>query len=317
MDTLLEFATGPCKLRRRGAPTCVIVERDPKRGVYHHVSGDALTELPLEDVATDPSNTLRQYQRRNGDHVFSAFSLEADGTGKAWQLRYIPLAPPGKSLDGVAQVHSDLVVGELENEDGRAGLVSRLLGDHTPTPSSQVVLRRDPQCRSKCDVVIVNGRGVLSADSQGRYFFSSNGRGSPIRFERILSMIDMGATEPLDFVRHPQRRDILVLPPLDESADDFEQRHFHPVPLRQVHAPPLEDKRRREDSAPATSILHRPSPPGPPPEYLRIRRAIEQQSSPVEALYVLLVAAVVVLSVMVALPHRQETNRASVFTTML
>lgn len=290
----LQFETGPCKLRRPSSASFLIIERDPERRNYFVYKGDAATELPTCDVGTSSDDPQRQWQQQSGDYPFTPFTLVPDGTGRAWQLLLVTIPPPGHSLDDLAQIQRDLVLGELPNEEGRVGLVPRFT-DGAPTPGTQVTLQRAKTGRLQ-DVYIVNRRGTLHIDGMARYFFGRTRyeAAKTFCFHKIISLIDVGPTETLEFVRVPDHEAIVALPPIGVDAREFEQQHFHPLPLRQVHDPPME--RDWENFGDANcSVLDQEQPVKPPMEPV----VLPPQSSPLEALYVFLVAMIAFFGVMV------------------
>jgi len=289
----MDFQTGPCKLN---SPLWgyLFIEKDPERKSYFNYRGDAATIVPHKEIKRADDNPQKCWQARTGDHIFTAFNLIPDGTGRAWQLLLVIVPAPGMPPESISNVkRADLVLGMLPNESGRAGLVARLTKEGEPTPGSQVLLRRDG-CTPYANVVIENNTGQLYMDPSKCTFFwgKTNNRMAPIfQFHKILSMIDMTPVDPLKFVRNPADPQLLMLPPLDVTAEDFEHEHLSP-PTAQQHPPPMPRNEDSQSPLPEnTSTQQKPTVSRPPEK--------KKPTAPIDGVFVLMLLALALLGMVV------------------
>lgn len=236
LENLLDFDSGgPCKLRRVHG-SFLYIARDRPSDRMRSVA----TEVPAYDVLYTES--LDEYvHAKTFNHIFSAFELVPDGSGRAWQLLYRAVPPPRKGVDEAPLERGggggDLVLGMLPDENGVAGLVPRtsIVDEHgttAPTPGSQVIVRREG-LEAPYVVAFENVSGLLHFNTKRqRYEFGSLARGPDVvrlagfHVEKILDMTRVSAAAaPLAFVRYPKEPTILILPPPDVTAADFEQKH--------------------------------------------------------------------------------------------
>lgn len=251
--SLLEFESGPCKIRRVHG-SFLYIDRDKPSERMRSVA----VEVPAYDVMYTES--LDEYvHAKTFDHIFSAFELIPDGTGRAWQFRYRPIQPPRKSVQDTPEQKQDLVLGILPDEGGVAGLVPRLSyvdenNTLAPTPGSQIIIRRDGM-EAPYFVTIENMLGLLHYNQHfQRYEFGAikSSEVLPLacfRLEKLIDMTNPSVTAPLAFVSYPPQPSILVLPPDGITAAVFEQQHLGDIqtakrrrlPIERVLQPPLKE----------------------------------------------------------------------------
>lgn len=339
------FETPPCKLKRLGADNKVflVIEKDPVKQSFFNFSSDLAVEYAPDKIQCSPTNEKRCWQISTGDHVFSAFSLVPDGTG-VWQLRFVLVPPPGMTQELLetslaipgAKRQEDLVLGELPFEGGRAGLVPRLT-DGKPTVGSQIVLHRN-SCAQYANVTISNSvSGTLYYDESAQgYFFGTPPTPDCFQFHRILSMLDMSMTETLEFVRSPDNPSILMLPPADVSAADFEATHFpsgwnaaspgQEPPLNQEPDPYAKSNEGNSSSVGGSHIGEKPANSAAAPVAVAAipPTKVEElkKNEPVSAWLIVLIAGVGLLGGLIALAlrHRQKKKKrvreAAIFSEM-
>jgi len=269
----MDFSTPSCKLKRLASHTYVSVEKDPARPFG---AGDAVVEVHARDI---PPNT---------EHPFSIFSIVPDGTGRAWQLRY---------------GDTELVLGMLPHEGGRAGLVPRTEHDE-PTPGTQVFIRRATNRLE--NVYIENSAGTLYMDtSAGSFFWGATTliEAAIFQFHRILSMLDTAPVDPLKFVRIPDQPMLLTLPPLGVDAEDYEAEHFPASPPPPRHPPPLNANAASESVQSVSSVRERPpGPTQPPPPRIH-------DTSSFDVAYLLMLAGVTTLGFVVGAAWVRKRRR--------
>lgn len=161
----------------------------------------------------------------------------------------------------LSPVHSpDLVLGELDDEDGRAGLTSQ-------QATGRLQLRRGRGVPwTEC--ILVNRRGPLGGARGNSVYFGGDTQTSPaiVSFERLICAAT-DTCEALELVRSPDDPRLLTLPPVGVTAHDFEAQHFAPdyVTVNAPPAPPLPPQRDDPDPehalSPPTSIRPLPEPP--------------------------------------------------------
>jgi hypothetical protein len=264
------MATGPCKIHRTAASDSVylVVGRERVQE-FDNKSGDAAFEVADDDIQCSIVNSAQcwyagthpeQYRTLGaGDHVFTAFNLVPDGTGEAWQLRYVLVPPAGMTPEQIAAFRQkDLVLGTLLGQEGRAGLVPRLAIDGTPTPGSQVVVLRE-SCDEYVNVAFKNNLGYLHYRATERRYYWGNvetvdfRRMACFQMHHIEDLHNLDVTVPLQFVKSPTNPHVLTpLPPHEPDPKLYEDR-LYPLQQAPPNDPPL-TKRPNANEGESTSI---------------------------------------------------------------